>query len=304
MEDKVKNSILVVDDEKSDLIYLNNLLSNNYSVFVAKEGGEAVRKAHELLPDLILLDTVMPGIDGYDTLAELKLSEMTQDIPVILITEPITEPMSEHGDDTGFSSDAVDFIAKPFNPSLVKMRVDNQIRIVNQMRTIESLSLIDQLTGIDNRRSFDQRLGSEWQRAVRGKMPISLLMIDVDLFRKYNEKYGHLQGDAALLTVAKVLTLTLKRSVDFAARWGGEEFAVVLPGTDIKGALVVAELISSNCRDTIIPCADGSPTRVTVSIGVSSVIPGQVGSASDFIAKADAALYKAKEMGRNRVSCY
>ena len=300
MEEYIKNSILVVDDEKSNLMFLNNLLCDDYSVFVAKEGHEALRRAHELLPDLILLDIIMPGINGYEVLAELKASEMTQDIPVIFISGL----NSEDDEKRGLTLDAADYITKPFNAVIVRKRVDNQIRIINQLRTIESLSMTDSLTGIDNRRSFDQRLDVEWLRAIRNKMPISLLMIDIDHFKEYNDTYGHPQGDVVLVTLAKILTLTLKRSVDFAARWGGEEFAVVLPGTGIKGALVVADLISANCRRTIIPCTDGTPTSVTISIGVFSQTPEPDDTVADYVANVDTALYNAKKMGRDRVFCF
>ena len=159
----------------------------------------------------------------------------------------------------------------------------------------------DQLTGIPNRRSFDNRLDLEWNRAAREKAPISILIIDVDKFKNYNDTFGHQQGDVALQTVAKSIKQSIKRSIDFVARWGGEEFVVLLPVTDSGGALKVAEKIRVAIENVIIPCDDEKGKKITISIGASSNIPLKDDTISDFISKADNALYKAKEFGRNRV---
>jgi len=159
----------------------------------------------------------------------------------------------------------------------------------------------DQLTGIPNRRSFDNRLDLEWNRAIREKVPISILIIDVDKFKNYNDHFGHQQGDIALQTVAKNIRQSIKRSIDFAARWGGEEFVVLLPVTDSSGALKVAEKIRIAIEKTIIACDDEAGKQITVSIGASTHIPLKEDTITDLINKADNALYKAKESGRNRV---
>ena len=158
----------------------------------------------------------------------------------------------------------------------------------------------DQLTGIPNRRSFDNRLDLEWNRAVREKAPISILILDVDKFKNYNDTYGHQQGDVALKTVAKTIKRSIKRSIDFAARWGGEEFVVLLPATDSNGAFKVAEKIRIAIENATVPCDVEKGKKITVSVGVSSQIPLKSVPIGDFIAKADNALYKAKETGRNR----
>jgi diguanylate cyclase (GGDEF)-like protein len=176
--------------------------------------------------------------------------------------------------------------------------------MVNQLRTIARLSMIDQLTDIPNRRSFDNRLRAEWSRAIREKVPISILMMDVDKFKHYNDVYGHQQGDMALQAAAKIFTQSLKRSSDFAARWGGEEFAVLLPNTDAAGAGDIAEQIRINMEKAVILCTDGSSTKLTVSIGVNTQEPVQNNSADLFISRADGALYLAKEGGRNMVCHY
>ena len=300
MEDSAadtKNSILIVDDEKSNLKYLNHLLSNDYAIFIAKDGREAIEIAKAVLPDLILLDIVMPGMDGYEVFSALKSYETTREIPVIFITGL----GSNEDEEKGLASGAVDYITKPFSAEVVRRRVQNQIRIINQIRAVEDLSMTDPLTGIANRRSFDLQLNTEWRRAIREKSSIGILMMDVDRFKIYNDTYGHQQGDVALQTVAKTLAKTLRRPADFAARWGGEEFAILLPLTDMEGALNIAELIRKNIEAAIISCADGTQANVTASIGVNVQIPAQNDSMEEFIFNADKALYTAKETGRNRV---
>jgi len=293
----MKNTILIVDDEKPNILFLNDLLCSDYTVFVAKDGYEAIRKANELLPDLILLDIIMPGMDGYEVLSELKSSEITKGIPVIFITGL----SSSEDEEKGLTLGTADYITKPFSKAIARLRVDNQINIINQMRAIKRLSMTDQLTDLANRRSFDQQLNLEWRRESREKVPVSILMIDVDKFKHFNDTYGHQQGDVVLQTVSSVLKQTLHRPADFAARWGGEEFVVLLPATPEKGALMVAELIRSNIEKTEIQLQDGTITNVTVSIGVNTQIPSHNDSINDFISKADNALYAAKDTGRNRI---
>ena len=166
---------------------------------------------------------------------------------------------------------------------------------------LAALGMRDQLTGLPNRRSFDNRLEMEWNRAMRDEKPLSILILDVDKFKNYNDTFGHQQGDAALKTVAKTVYASLKRTADFPSRWGGEEFVVLLPSTDAKGAVLVAEDIRKDIENALIPCPDARGTKITVSIGVSTQIPALDSELKDFIPAADAALYKAKETGRNRV---
>ena len=166
------------------------------------------------------------------------------------------------------------------------------------------MSTIDGLTSIPNRRCFDDRMNMEWHRAIRDNTFISILMMDVDKFKIYNDTYGHQQGDVVLQAVAKTITQSLERPSDFGARWGGEEFIVLLPNTDSDGALTIAERIRLNISNVAIPCADGAETKVTVSIGVNTQKPQTNSSHDSFIAEADQALYKAKKSGRNRVCAH
>ena len=299
MEGSKKNRILVVDDEKSNLLYLSSLLGAEHTLYIARDGLEAIEKANEYLPDLIMLDIIMPGMNGYEVLSILKSTERTRDIPVIIITG-----LSSNEDETkGLMLGAGDYISKPFHDTIVQLRIQQQLKIVNQMQLIEQLTMTDQLTSIPNRRGFDIRMEIEWARATRENMVISLLILDIDFFKVYNDTYGHQQGDIVLQAVAQNLINTLNRQGDFAARWGGEEFVILLPNTDRNGALKIAERILLSTSNMLIPCVNGTDTKVTVSIGLNTVIPEKGTSYDTFISAADQALYKAKESGRNQVCC-
>jgi len=298
MDEIVKNSILIVDDERSNLLFLTRILGEKYDIYTAKDGASAIKKATELAPDLIMLDIIMPDMSGYEVLNALRKQDTTRNIPIIFITGLNSEDEEERA----LSYNAVDYINKPLRPNIVKLRVRNHIRNVNQIRTIERLSMTDQLTDIPNRRSFDNRLNMEWRRAIREKSPISLLMFDVDKFKTYNDIYGHQQGDAVLRAVAKIIEQGLKRPGDFAARWGGEEFVALLANTGRLGALEVAERIRAAVEKINLTCDECSDTvPVTISIGVESLIPEQSNSLDLFISAADNALYEAKAAGRNCV---
>jgi diguanylate cyclase (GGDEF)-like protein len=297
MESTRKNTLLVVDDDNSSLMMLSHILEKEYTVRIALDGLSAIRIAEKYAPDLILLDIIMPEMDGYQVFTALHQSEKTSHIPVIFITGL----NNNHDEKRGLEMGAVDYISKPFDDTIVKLRVHHQIQIVNQLRTIEHLSMMDQLTGIANRRNFDNRLRAEWGRAMRENIPISLLIMDVDHFKGYNDTYGHQQGDKALCLMANVLTDTLKRTSDFAARWGGEEFAVLLPHTDSAGGLAISEQIRKNIEISELLCDNGDITKLTVSIGIISHIPTTDCSIGDFFSGADRALYNAKNSGRNRV---
>ena len=301
MTEKNIFSILVVDDERSNLDVLTYILKSEYAIQVAKSGAAALKRARDQKPDLILLDIMMPDMNGFEVLTELKSSDDTRHIPVIFITGLARVEDEEKG----FLLGAVDYIVKPFKNSIVRARVRTHVRIVKQIRTIERLGMIDALTDIPNRRSFDQRLEQEWGRAAREREPLSLLILDVDKFKIYNDTYGHPQGDLLLQSLAHTLAVTLKRPTDFVARIGGEEFAVVLPSTDLEGARIVAEELRSQVEAMQVPDPDNqNTTSVTISLGATSRVPEQGDLISDFINRADEALYEAKRTGRNRVRAF
>jgi diguanylate cyclase (GGDEF)-like protein len=297
MDDAKKNSVLIVDDENVNIMALTHILSPDYIIFAAKNGQKAIEAAGKHLPDVILLDIIMPDMDGYAVINALKNTEKTRDIPVFFITGL----SNAEDEEKGLALGAADYISKPFSPAIVRLRVKSQLKMLNQIRMIELLSMLDQLTSIPNRRGFDNRMDMEWIRAIRENTSISFLIIDVDKFKAYNDTYGHQQGDRVLQAVAKALTLSLNRPGDYAARWGGEEFVVLLPTTDESGAMTIAEKIRLNISNVVIPCVDGLETKITVSIGANTQTPLRTNSRDEFVAGADKALYRAKESGRNRV---
>lgn len=299
MSNGEKFKILVVDDQISNIEALTSILKPTYSVLVAKDGQTGLDVARDNKPDLILLDVIMPGLSGFDVLLELKNSDQTRNIPVIFITGRD----SAEDERKGLNLGAVDYITKPFHNFIVQARVRTHLQNVEYIRTIERLCRIDVLTNIPNRRFFDTQINMEWERAIRDKKSISILMIDIDRFKDYNDTYGHPQGDVLLKTVAVIFTQALNRPADFAARWGGEEFTVLLPDTDLEGAMEVAERIRADVEAAVIPYGEVN-TGVTVSIGVNVAQPVSGSSLEEFISLSDKALYAAKNSGRNNVKSF
>jgi diguanylate cyclase (GGDEF)-like protein len=292
-----KKKILVVDDEKTNILALAQFLKSQFEIIVAKDGTSAIEAANKNVPDIILLDVVMPEMSGFDVLLKLKDSPVTIDIPVIFITGLD----NAEDEEKGLSLGAVDYIIKPFHKSVVKARINTHLKMSDYIHTIEKLCLLDALTGLSNRRGFDSRMSVEWGRALREKKNLGLIMLDIDKFKVYNDTYGHPQGDILLKTIAEILNKTLNRSADFVARWGGEEFMVLLPDTDRDGTHKIAEHIRANIKNAVVPCADGTETSATVSLGANSVIPGEGEIAAEFIAEVDKLLYTAKKNGRDQV---
>ena len=298
--DTTKNSVLIVDDEKANLMVLTHILSSEYAIYAAKNGRDALEAVNEHAPDVILLNVLMPDMNGYEVLAQLKNDEKTRAIPVIFVSElnNVTDEVR------GLNLGASDYISKPYHPAIVRLRVQNQIKIVNQISRINNLIAMDQLTGLPNRRFFDDQMSREWGRSRREKTPLSLLLLDVDKFKMVNDTYGHLQGDAVLQIIANTLKESLKRITDIIARWGGEEFIVLLSNTDSDGALNVAEQIRVLIEQTSISIENSKTMKVTISIGVDTLIATQDCSPDTLISHADKALYTAKATGRNRVCKY
>ncbi len=293
------NTIMVVDDQTLNLHLLKDVLKE-YTVILAKDGEQALKiLKEENLPDLILLDILMPGMSGFEIIKIVKDSDRTRDIPVIFITGLNSAEDEEEGLNLG----AMDYIVKPFNPAIVRARVKNTLRFRNQQKMLETMVHIDGLTEIPNRRNFDMILNREFKSAVRNKKWLSLIMIDVDHFKHYNDNYGHAKGDEALITIAKTIKSCLKRPDDFVARYGGEEFAVILPDTDDVGGKTVAENIRQAINSINIKHQkpEGDPW-LTICLGGYSSIPEQHQNEQIFIEKADACLYRAKHNGKNYVA--
>ena len=304
-----KFKILIVEDSLFNQAILRHILEMDqagmpedqrpiYEIATAQSGPEALEMILNDDPDLVLLDIILPGMSGFEILASLQMKIGWQ-APSVIIISGLSD---EEDEEKGLSLGAVDYIAKPFKQSIVLARIKTHLKIVEQMRIIEMHSMVDQLTGMPNRRGFDNQLAMEWGRAIRDKTHLSLLMVDVDRFKVFNDNYGHQQGDVALQTVSATIRAVLKRASDFGSRWGGEEFAILLPNTNLEGALHVAELLRESIEDTAVPSiGDHADLNVSVSIGAASVIPTRDHDVEAFIAQSDKALYAAKEGGRNRV---
>ena len=296
-ETENKPGILIVDDEPSSLKVLNQILSADYEIYMAKSGKEALELAVSEIPDLILLDVVMEDMSGYEVLEQLKEYPETALTPVIFITGLA----SAEDEEKGLILGAADYITKPFLDVVVRARVKTQINNVRQRREIERLSMTDALTGIPNRRSFDLRLSMEWAHAIREKKPITVMVIDLDNFKAYNDTYKHKQGDVMLKTVADILLSAAKRAQDLAARIGGDEFAILLPNTELQPAIEIAQSLRERIESICVLTGSGDETSMTISIGVACTWPTPEDLPDNFVDSADSQLYRAKHMGRNTV---
>ena len=294
-----KQRVLVVDDERVNRATLSAVLKDDHQVILAKSGEQALeRLSIDAEIDLILLDVLMPDMDGYEVLRQIKATDATKDIPVIFISA-----LNSIGDEErGLSLGASDYIGKPFSPSIVKARVSNLLRYVRQRKLLETLAGRDGLTEIANRRTFDQALEQEIGRSARSGQSFSLALLDVDYFKQFNDRYGHAQGDEALKAVARLMTHALRRPADVVARYGGEEFVFILPDTDAHGGQDVAEAIRQAIQDMAIP-HEGSRvcSHISASIGGITVVGDSAICPTHLIQLADDQLYKAKQKGRNRV---
>ncbi len=289
--------VLVVDDSVGNIQVLSEVLSQEYEVFFATSGAKALEILGEKTIDLVLLDIMMPQMDGYEVCRRIKGDERLREIPVIFVTA-----MGEVEDEErGFEVGAVDYITKPISPPIVRARVKTHIELKAQRDYLHRLSTLDGLTGIPNRRRFDEVLEREWLRAKRDQRALTLFLMDIDFFKKYNDHYGHMGGDDCLKQVASTVAATMHRPADLAARYGGEEFVCVLPELDAEGAQALAARLLDNIRALQIPhAASEVAPNVTISLGAVTLIPvGGLGHPA-MIEKADEMLYQAKREGRNR----
>lgn len=291
-------TLLIVDDEKQNRLLLTELFGTTYKIIQAKNGVQALEKARQHRPDLILLDVLMPEMDGMGVLRELKRDDATRLIPVIFITALDSATDEENGLNLG----AVDYISKPFHPPIVRVRVHNQLQLVHQRRLLEQLASLDGLTGIPNRRQFDATLLKEWHRCQRNQQPLSLIVADVDFFKKYNDALGHAAGDRVLQEVAATLRQAARRPGDLVARYGGEEFVLLLPETDATSAQALAEGLQQLLHSKAFAHPNSSlGPWLTMSMGGNTIVPSTTALDPEFFALADAALYRAKHQGRNQV---
>lgn len=292
-----KPCLLVVDDQPMNIQIMHRVFAPDCQILMATSGEQALRISAEQQPDLVLLDIEMPGMNGIETCRQLKGSEITRDIPVIFVTASTSPEQETEGLEVG----AVDFIAKPINPPVLRARVRTHLLLKQQSDLLRSMAYLDGLTGIYNRRYFDEQLEREWARARRARTELALLIVDVDDFKAYNDHYGHQAGDRCLKEIGAVLRSSVKRSTDIVARYGGEEFICLLPDTSFEQAHTLANRLEQAVRERAIPHqASRAAPVVTVSIGLA-VTAHHDASAAELVALADQQLYLAKSMGRARV---
>lgn len=290
--------ILIVDDDPASIELIANLFHDQYEVLFALDGEQALEIAARVAPDLILLDVILPGMDGFSVCTQLKADPLTSAIPVLFITGRHDSDAETRGLELG----AMDYITKPINPLVVSIRVRNQMELKQARDRLARLATTDGLTGIANRRRFDEVLEYEHARHRRSGNRLGLIMLDIDHFKAFNDTYGHVLGDDCLCDVAQVLARTLKRDTDLIARYGGEEFVCILADDPTaSGALALAEELRENVAALAIPHA-GSPTakHVTISLGVITACCNRNTTPSLLIRQADEQLYRAKSLGRNR----
>ena len=325
-----KSIVLIIDDNTTVLtVAIEYLQQGELVVLVAQDGEHGLILSKSIRPNLILLDVMMPGIDGFETCRRLKADDETKDIPVIFMTA-----LSNTEDKVkGFEMGAVDYVTKPIQREEILARITTHLRIQaltrqlqkqNQQlqqqalelqqakeaaeaayREIERLANLDSLTQVANRRRFDEHLSHEWRRLAREKAPLSLILCDIDYFKPYNDHYGHQAGDATLKQVAQALESVIKRPADLVARYGGEEFAIILPNTGIAGAVKVAQLVQIEIKRLQIPHAYSQVSPfITLSLGITSQVPDLELPPESLIAHADKALYAAKQQNRDRYSLF
>lgn len=291
------DKILVIDDSAVQAEYLRSIPKEEYDVTVCNTAKEGLLAAKEGCFGLILLDIVMPDMDGFVLLQELKETDLTKHIPVIMLTSLSDVQYEERGLLMG----AVDYVAKPFSPVIIRARVNSHIQLYHYQMEFKQQAMVDELTGVANRRRYEGESLAKWREAIRFGMPLSICMFDIDKFKLYNDTFGHPAGDQVISAVAKTASSYFQRSMDLFARYGGEEFIAVFVGSDGHNAFEFLKTIRQAVEDLHIPHCSPVSQWVTVSVGGVSLIPKVGDSYDTYLKLADTMLYDAKRLGRNRV---
>lgn len=287
--------ILIIDDSPVQANFLKTILAADYEVSVSNTAETGLEEARTGEYSLILLDVIMPGMDGFQLLKALQ-EEMYQ-IPVILITS-LND--IEH-EEQGLTLGAVDYITKPFHPIIVRARVNTHIKLYQYRAQIEQEATVDQLTGAANRRRYDMVSLKRWQDAIRLEIPLSICMFDIDKFKVYNDTFGHPAGDKVISAVARSSSSLLRRGTDFFARYGGEEFVALILGGSAQSDFAHMQRVRKAVEGLQIPHNPEISPWVTISIGGVTVLPTTRDSYDTYLKMADTMLYDAKRFGRNQV---
>lgn len=288
-------TILIVDDTKINIEIIMELLGDKYDMISSSDGKSAISIAKEKKPDLILLDIVMPEMDGFEVCKELKNCTQTKDIPVMFLTAQTDEDSIEKAYDMG----GIDYITKPFRAKELIARVNRELELVKLQNELKLLASTDSMTQLYNRRYFTKVSEHILDLAKREKQELCVIIIDIDKFKTINDTYGHSIGDEVIIEFSKILQEEQRKS-DIACRFGGEEFVLLLPKTNIEGAVTVAQKIREKTQSITVQTSNIS-LHFTVSLGVSSIFTETENSIEMAINRADEALYEAKNRGRNRV---
>jgi len=295
--EKINPKILIVDDEKANRKILKELLQDEATIIFAKNGEQALELAQKHVPDLMLLDVVMPDKSGFEVIDEIKNDPITMGISVIFITGLANDDDEERG----FNLGGCDYIYKPFKANIVIARVLMHLELIQQRKMLNEIAHIDALTGISNRRKMDQVLADELAANKRDKKQLTIALVDVDHFKPYNDNYGHGAGDIALKKVSTAMTEVLNRPRDFVARYGGEEFVIILPDSNFTGTQMVFNNIFQALADKeIIHEFSPSSNHLTISIGAIIVDGEHSNTGAETLLEADKLLYQAKNNGRNQ----
>ncbi|ABL98956.1 diguanylate cyclase [Shewanella amazonensis] len=287
--------VLIVDDKPSNIQIVHHIIKDQYQVLMATSGKRAIEICLEMLPDLVLMDVIMPELSGLDTCKLMKQHPELVNIPVIFITGL----QGQHDENACWDAGGVDFISKPFNATTLKNRIKAQVTLKRQSDLLRRLAFLDGLTGVKNRHFFDQYLETQLMLARRQSQAICVLMVDIDYFKQYNDSFGHQMGDEALRSVAQALGESCRRPADLVARYGGEEFVVVLPNTPKNGVERVIERIQGAIAELDIHHPASATGILTVSMG-GMIWLADYQSTEALLGEADKLLYRAKSLGRNR----
>ncbi len=313
--------VLLVDDQAMVGEAIRRALASetNIDFHYCSNPEDALRVAEQTRPTVILQDLVMPGTDGLSLVRQYRASPLTRDIPIIVLSTKEEPTIKREAFAAGANDylvklpDTIELVARIRYHSRSYMNLlqrdeayralrESQQQLLETNLELQRLTHSDGLTGLANRRYFDEYFGAEWRRALREQREMALLMIDVDNFKIYNDTYGHIAGDDVLRRVARTIADAASRPADLAARFGGEEFVMVLPNTSAAGAALIAEKVRAQIEAMAIAHVGSANGRhVTISLGGAALVPRTHMASTSLIESADLALYRAKQQGKNRV---